>query len=308
MTTQFGRSISLVLANAKIAVDLSLMRIKFTVRQHDLQTPNSAVIRVYNLKKETAASITEGMQVTLSAGYQSDLGQIFTGQVIQSRRGRENAADGYLDIIAADGDTAYTWATVNTSIAAGSTYQDRLSAIAKPMADKGVTLGYVGDLPAGTLPRGKVLYGMARDHLRDMAQSTVSNWSIQSGNLNFYPKTGYVPGEAIVLSPDSGLIGIPEQTQDGIRATCLLNPALKVGGLVQIDSALINQIARNPSLTGDRDYENLASRNPVTSDGFYRALVVTQEGDTRGNDWKSDLICVAMNYGPTDALIAKGYG
>ena len=43
-------------------------------------------------------------------------------------------------------------------------------------------------------------------------------------------------GEAVLLKADSGLIGYPSFTQDGISATCFYNPKLRLGGQVKIES------------------------------------------------------------------------
>jgi hypothetical protein len=50
-----------------------------------------------------------------------------------------------------------------------------------------------------------------------------------------------MPGEAVVLTSGTGLLGRPEQTEDSIEIVSLLNPLLKIGSRVQIDNASINQ-------------------------------------------------------------------
>lgn len=49
------------------------------------------------------------------------------------------------------------------------------------------------------------------------------------------PLTGILPGHAVVLNSQSGLVNAPEQTNDGIKFRCLLNPQLVIGGMVQIN-------------------------------------------------------------------------
>lgn len=41
---------------------------------------------------------------------------------------------------------------------------------------------------------------------------------------------------AINISPDNGMFGYPEFTQDGIRVACLFKPELQFGGLIQVTS------------------------------------------------------------------------
>lgn len=41
--------------------------------------------------------------------------------------------------------------------------------------------------------------------------------------ITFIPLTGYLPGEVPVISPSTGLLGVPEETQNGIEFQTLLN-------------------------------------------------------------------------------------
>lgn len=43
-------------------------------------------------------------------------------------------------------------------------------------------------------------------------------------------------GDAVLLTANSGMIGYPSFTQDGITATCFYDPRLKLGGQVKIES------------------------------------------------------------------------
>ena len=58
---------------------------------------------------------------------------------------------------------AYNYALVNTSLAAGSTPDDHVRACMKAFSAKGTRIpAYIPVLPGQKLPRGKVMYGMAR--------------------------------------------------------------------------------------------------------------------------------------------------
>ncbi|MBU9534734.1 hypothetical protein KTE49_30340, partial [Burkholderia multivorans] len=127
---QFVRKVSLIIGfDSGEALDLSELRIVFRVQRGDLQTPNSARIRVYNVSATTARRAQkEFTRVVLQAGYEGNYGIIFDGQIKQVRRGRESQTDTFLDITAADGDSAYNFAVVNTTLAAGSVATDHVSA------------------------------------------------------------------------------------------------------------------------------------------------------------------------------------
>lgn len=271
-------------------LDLSALRITFATKKGDVETPNSAEINVYNLSDDTAARIRrEFMQVYLSAGYEGNTGTIFRGNIRQVRLWRENGVDTVLAILAADGDRAYNFATVNTTLAAGSKPADRVRVCQGSMEAKGTKAGYAPDLGGQPLPRGKVMYGMARQYMRDEARDTGTDWSIQDGKVQMVPRRGYLPGEAVVLTHETGLVGSPEQTQDGISVRCLLNPRLRVGGRIRLNNASVKTMQTPLKLAAGQQAARL------DADGFYRIIKVEFRGDTRGNDWYADLVCIGID-------------
>lgn len=287
---QWLRICSLVVADKSgKGVDLGELRVTFSTKKGDTETPNSAEIRVYNLSEATVSKMRrEFTRVVLQAGYQSNYGIIFDGNIRGTRTGRENGTDTWLEIIAADADRAYNFATVNTTLAAGSTPADRVKVCQDSFAAKGAGAGHVPDLGGAKLPRGKVMYGMARKHMRDAADTTDCGWSFQDGKMQMVKNAGYLPGEAVVLTHETGLVGTPEQTNEGIKVRCLLNPKLRVGGRIKLDNKSIQQ--------AKTDLKMGAQRPPkMDSDGFYRILKVEFSGDTRGNDWYADMICIGLD-------------
>lgn len=292
-TEQYLRVCKLIVFGSdRNGIDLSDLRIKFSVKRSDTMTPNTADIRVYNLSEATAKQIRkEFTQVILEAGYEGNHGVIFQGNIKQVILGRESATDTFIDIVAGDGDRAYNFSIVNTTLAAGSTQEDHISAATRAMSEKGVTAGFNDELSPQRLPRAKVMYGNARDILRDSAQSSGKNWSIQDGKINFLNKKSYLPGERVILTSKTGMIGAPSQTNEGVNVKCLLNPMLKIGGRVQIDNDSIQRLKIN--LNVPNSPANIPA--PLTADGTYYLLVVEHEGDTRGVPWYSNLVCLNMD-------------
>lgn len=273
------------------------LRMKFEVRADDEEFPNTAIIRVYNPSADTIKQIEEFQSVQLEAGFQANYGQIFSGTIKQVRIGRENNVSRYVDIYAADGDIGYNFGTINTTLKAGATWSDMLAQAAQAIGASSVASSANGYLATGgILPRGAVLWGMARDAIRDIAGNNGCRWSIQQNVITLIPNTGYLPGRAIVLNSQSGLIGMPEQTDNGIVARCLLNPLIRVGQAVQINNNLINQTTgRNGQpMTLQRASQPYYVAN-TSADGLYRVMVAEHAGDTRGNDWYTELTCLSID-------------
>lgn len=289
---QYMRRCNLVVAGEGQGLDLSGLRIVFKISKKDAQTPNKALIVVYNLQADTAKRIrNEFTRVILQAGYESNYGVIFDGTIKQVRLGKENGTDTYLEINAGDGDLAYNFAVVNTTLAAGATQADQIGAVSRAMQDKGTQGGFIDTLPAQRLPRGKVMYGMARNYLRQSCVSSDASWSIQNGQLQVIRQDGLLPDQAVVLTSKTGLVGTPEQTNDGIKARCLLNPMLKIGARVQIDESLIQE-SRLPESSKNNAANQPA---PLDRDGMYKLLTIDYSGDTRGNDWYCDFVGIGLD-------------
>lgn len=305
---QFGRKVSLIVSAGTNGLDLSQLRFRFEVHAADTETPNTATIRVYNVSDNSANSIIkEFTSVTLQAGYQNgNLGIIFQGDIKQFRRGRERNVDSYLDILAADGDEAYNFGVVSKSFAAGSSPDDQLSALSTAMGTQLDPNAASYASTGGILPRGQVMFGMARLYMRSIAKNNNARWSIQNGKVTLVPITGYLPGDVIVLNSATGMLGTPEQTDNGIKIRCYLNPLIKIGQRVQINNSDINQTTIKSQFFPS--YTSQYYPASISSDGIYRVLVVECAGDTRANDFYSELTCLSIDPSSSPATSVLSHG
>lgn len=318
MSSQWLRRASLVVSDASgNGLDLSGLNFEFQIKAADKESPQAGFFRIFNMKPETMAQIgpspsSQYSNVTLQCGYyglnnDGPFGVIFQGTIKQTRRGRQNATDSFLDLVAADGDIFATLAVLNYSLGAGSTSQSRLNAA---LAASGLTVGYIPDDVAGpTLPRGKAVHCMARRELHIWAATHGLTYSIQSGKIVFLPLLGFRDGEAVVVNAQTGMIGWPEQTEEGIKVRMLINPQLEVGCKLQINNADIQQAQQtNLSPQGEVDYATLQWNVPLNDDGIYRIHVIEHVGNTRANDWYSDVICLSSTQDSNTALTQSGKG
>ena len=294
---QFGRKVSLIIGfDSGEALDVSDLRIVFRVQRGDLQTPNSARIRVYNVSAATARRAQkEFTRVVLQAGYEGNFGIIFDGSIKQVRRGRESQTTTFLDITAADGDSAYNFAVVNTTLAAGSVATDHVSVATAAMNPYGVSLGYLPELPSNPLPRGKVMFGMARDFMRWTARTTQTVWSIQDGKVVMVPETAYMPGEIPVITSETGMIGLPQQTANGIEVKMLQNPSIKIGRLIWLDNASVQQYEYSLNVGQQAQNERIEMQAKLQDDGFYYVMLAEHSGDTRANEYYTSTTCLAAD-------------
>lgn len=297
---QYLRKASLIIGQSDAsrgAIDLSTLRFTFKIKRGDVQTPNTADVRIYNVAPNTALAIEkEYVRGVIQAGYDGNYGIIFDGLIKQVRRGRESSTETYLDITLADGDAAYNYSMSAFALAAGSTPKDEISEILKEMALNGVAGGYIPEKLAGRpRPRGKSVYAMSRDQMRDIAFNTATSWSIQDGKLNLIPITAYIPGEIPVITAATGMLGLPEQTQNGIRVKVLLNPNIKIGQAIKLDNASIQRYRYSLGVLDQGTNETLKLQIKTNNDGLYYVMQAEHNGDTRGQEWQTDIICLAID-------------
>jgi hypothetical protein len=292
---------SLVVSGAGRAVDFGAFWCTFQVKRGDKQTPNALDARIYNVKPSTANLISkkEFTTLTLSAGYAGNVGLLFTGNIVQFRQGRVNQLDSYVDLTAADGDQAYNFSTISATVPAGTNAGSVADVIRSALAEKSgnqqITQGYQPNFPPNGLVRGKVLFGMARDEARDFAAQNGCKWSIQDGALTFIPWGSYIPGGQVpLISVKTGLIGVPEQTQAGINIRTLLNSTYRVGQLIKLD-AQVNKFRFSLDQPSQATNPTLALQNAINQQGLYYVMVANHSGDTRGQDWYTDLICLSVD-------------
>ncbi len=302
-------------------IGLRQFRVVFDVNVQVGNALSLADIRVYNVEEKTALNIfnnfsprsvdlTTGLtrdrgKVILQAGYPGNVGVIFQGNIKQVILGRESATDTFVDIIAGDGDRAYNFSVVNSTIDKGASALDQIQSIVPSMAEKGTTLGHVGDMPPEKLPRGKSYFGNAKNYLRNIAQSTNKVWSIQDEKITFISKKSYLPGERVLINSKTGMVGAPQQTNEGVNVKCLLNPLIKIGSRIQLNNKDVVRYKINLSVPNSP--ANIPA--PLTSDGTYYVLVCEHSGDTRGVEWYSTLLCLNMDIS-TNPLnsVQPGYG
>lgn len=288
------------------ALDLSEMRIVFQTTSADSINPNSAVIRVYNLSDATLNRVEtkEFSRVVLQAGYAQQLfGVIFKGDVTRYGIGKENAVDSYLDIFAMDGDFAANFATINQPFAAGSTPKDVINAAAAAMRSE---ISHRPDFTGfnAQYARGKVMFGMARDVMTNVSTTAGCTWSVQNGKVQILPLTGYLPGDAVVINSETGMVGIPVQTDQGVQVRCLINPRIRIGGLIQINEKDVQRVFGQPNrvfpnavdgFTSAGQFNLVPAAKVPRGDGLYRVYVAEYSGDTRGNPWYMDMVCLAVD-------------
>lgn len=294
------------------------LQVVWQVRKATIQSPDILFARIFNLAPSTVAKVVAFKRVQLSAGYRTGrYGVTFNGTVVQFRRGKENPTDTYLEIIAQDGWWAAAGDTVTGKWETGTKMVQIIKDQLGQMKGSSQQPVSVGDVVAGSygdqqLLRRMVTCRMGHMAIRDHCNAANADWFVEDGKHVFLDRTKYRDGEAAVLRPSTGMVGIPEVTPQGIQVKCLFNPNLKLGGLVKIDTDVLSGVPFTPGGATKID----ANGNPIASPppagvtflglqqlttaftsptGTYKILLLDHNGETRGNPWYSDMVCVALD-------------
>jgi len=283
----FGRKYRvLVSTDEGEGLDVSQLRCTFNVEKSMAETPNYSEITIYNLSPQTENIIIKaGNRVVLEAGYESEqYGLIFDGDIIQPLRDKEDGVTYKLTLVSQDGDKFLNNGVVNASFSAGQTPRS-ISNELTSKATNPIEVHTISDkLEDKALARGKVVFGLARDYLHQIAKSEQAAFYVNDGKVNIVKAPDLPTGKIIDLSPTSGLIGTPEQTEDGVKAKCLLNPLLNLNSFVHIDNGYVRQ------QKATRD----SQAKQIDQDGVYRIIKITHTGDTRNDSWYSEFVGISQ--------------
>lgn len=285
----------------------------FGVKRYAMGQPNTATIKVYNLTADAETKmIVEGYRVTVYAGYQQKSGLIFDGFVVYATRTKENGTDYTITLLAIDGYQFLISGYCNFSIQRGITARQVVKSIANRAAAP-IEIGYPKDSDTSVLDnqkytRGQSIHGLARGSLDDIAKALNATWYVDCGKLyfiHFGESSSDLPlgKQAVVLSPETGMIGNPTQIEYGINAKCLLNPEIVPFCFVYLNPQYITltlpDIGSNGQISNTQLYQ-------LDSKGLYRVVSCEFVGDTRGNDWYTEINAVIQNGTRPQMLTATG--
>jgi len=295
MSRQWKRVCSVLVGAQDEGIVIDRLRISFDITKTVDDIPNSAIIKIYNLNPANEAKIKEEFKdIIVRAGYEDQERLIFSGSIKYVYRYRQGN-DYITEIEGGDGDEDYKTATINETLAAGTTDEQLIDKAVGSF--KKTTKGHV-KLKTKGRRRGKVVSGNTRDVIKQVAIRNGANWSIQDGQLTIVHVDDVLPDEAIVINSETGMLSAPETNDRGIAVKTLLNPQYKINGAIHLNNNDIKAKRNKPqSLAVPREKKESVQQEPVRQDpdGIYKLIKINHKGDNRANDWYSELECVGIN-------------
>lgn len=296
------------------------LRVTFDV----LQAMNSspiwyADISVYNLTSEEAQNtLLNATWAELSAGFQTGPNKssvIWSGPVFQTIYTRENVVDQKVTLHCVA--NPFVMDSI-VSFAVGP-YSSQAQLVARMAADVDLppittaqgTLGAAAAqrLAAVQYPRGNTVFGKTSKYFSQIADSNfLQSWhdgqqaymsEVDTGkrtpDLIYAPPLppGYSP-QTLGFPPGTttSIIGTPEQIQQGVIFTVLLDPRLKVNLpplIVQLVRTQYTQQVYTPTINGPLP-------TALSSNLLFFASQVRHTGDTRDNTWQTEVTGYSTAY------------
>lgn len=265
------------------------LQIEFEVYQTVDNAYWFAEISIYNLNKPTEQIVLkQGMIVKLEAGYQSGpgYGTIFEGTIFQPTWERVNGVDSKLTLHCIVGllENTNNFVAFNTN--AGITLRELVARmasapnIAYPLDTSNVKID-------GTVAqtRGAVYFDQPIALLTPIAAQDTSNLWVTNQAINIRKLVDQTEVPTLLISQATGLIGTPQQTQDGVEVRINLDSRATLRTQIQLDPSVnINQLQR------------FQGEFPTVLDakGKYAIAAVRHVGNSRSNAW--DTIITGITF------------
>lgn len=338
MSQNWMRHFELQLVDSKgNTTDFGGFKVTFNIDWFNISSETRVgTFKIYNLSANTVNKIVgkEFTRIRVIAGYDGiaadvsasqvgvarrvnpdDVGQmdgrnyglLFDGEIRYTITGKDNPIDSFVLIQAADSHRAFVTTMTAQTLAAGYTAADMNRVLMKDFNANGVTEGNTPVMPSTVYPRGRVLFGMTRNLMDNVAEQCKATWMFVDGKREMVAKDE-VMHDAIKLNSETGMIGMPQQTiGSGVNVRCLINPNIRVNGLIELDQESVyrtalgnNDIAMTRGrITDQNNNGNItvegttAQPASIATDGVYKVIGIMYTGDTRGQAWYMDMMCEA---------------
>lgn len=286
-------------------------------------TPDNAVWKL-------TQRITQGDRVSISLGYKSnfdaDKNLVYQGHVLQPLWTRLNVVDSVVTLNCVVNLFLQTFNHVNVSVKANErpdgkycTEREILDAVCKSAKQK-INIEHIDPkadaaLQAKKYPRGQSFFDRPMPIIRDLLKdNNLIGWLAPKG-LNVRsmdadpskpadftygapasPSSATTPASTTSSSPVSRtLLGVPEQTQDGIAMRVLMDSRPKLADIVQL--------APGTAIGGLRAQIGQLPPAP-NQDLKYLVAGIRHVGDTRGKgeDWYTEIYGVTLGFFPAFLL------
>ena len=176
---------------------------------------------------------TRNNKIKVEAGVRgAQLANVFSGEIVSAVPEFDTAGSATMKIEASAGWFPNQLPTGPTSVKAGARIADLMNQFA---AEAGYTFKNEG--VSGSVGNS-VFRGSPLVKARALARQTGIELLIDDGKLVIIPKGQAIQGQIPLLNKESGLLGYPSFSKEGVNAKTIYDPRIELGGRVKIESVV----------------------------------------------------------------------
>ena len=168
--------------------------------------------------------------IAIFAGEAGALSQVFAGEITKASADFNNAPDVKFDIEAMSGFYPSLVPAGPQSIAGNAPVADIISQQAKLMGYEFRNEGVSTNLS------NTILNGTPMEKARAAAKQAGANLLIDDNTIILLPPGKERKGTTVLLADNSGMMGYPSFSSDGISVEAIYNPAFQLNGLIEVKS------------------------------------------------------------------------
>lgn len=240
----------------------------------------------YNTRQMLGDGISKKYQyISFDAGFAGLFGNIFTGQITNAQRVLEDGGSTrgvrfFCKSSAKERDQNI----INLTLSAETDPVQIIEACAEPF---NAEIRFYGDFSGlNRRSRGTVLQGSPTACMNELAETFQFDWMVENGAIKIIKRGFAMPNQVYTISSATGMIGSPVVTDTEIGIRSVLNPALKLGSTIKLES-----MAPQFEFSGAYFYEV-----PRTiGEGFYKVNSLAYLGDSHGDPWETHISCLRLS-------------
>ena len=275
MSLLFNRNYKLEIESKDTLTTITQLRIQFLCKKNRATTANELTVKVYNPNQDTINQcLVSGGIVRLYAGYNDEIKLIAQSQITTATPIYEGV-DIILNLECLDGVESIRKTKVSISFQAGSTVNQVLNALVEYLQ---IPLKVAPDVDLNKkFNNGYSFAGGVGTALDEVTDRAFAKWAMQDGTLLIIGQSGTTNTNAVLLTPDTGMIGTPMPIEDTVNSLEVgeIRRGWKVKSLLQ----------------GDINPADIIAIESRFVKGEFVIESVEHKGDTHSNEWFSEVIC-----------------
>lgn len=280
------------------------LRVEACIRKTLKKDPNHSTIKIYNLTRETSDKLTKpNTRIILHAGYTQQGGAVMiaSGEVLQGVR-YKSGVDVITEIEIGDGFIPIRDTLVSISYQAGTSAKSVLSGIARQM---NLVLRKMPEVQDKPYTEGFAYMGQAFRGLDRVCAYLGAEWSIQNNELQIIKRGGTAKKYGVVLRSSNGMIGSPEMSVRTFSEKRAIEQGVKQGERVIVvesesskkDKLRVYGYNVSSYLLPTIEAGDLVQLDTQSVKGWFRVDELEHKIDSRGGDFRTDLMLTAVTNG-----------